>query len=271
MEQFPDGAHVRLRSRVHGGGGCLYLHADEDGVGVSLRGHRGSLSVAWRVHRVLHGGATRVLLYGAAYGRYLAVRPETAPPQGIRACHAVQCVYDAPEQDDVLWEAVEARGGDVLMRHHRYGLWYDNGDPSKAMRWVIEAIPPRPEPPALPAPSPSVGGFSGLLRRSTGPVWGRLRRIRYVRADDHGNFAQIGWGTYDFYGQSVYRLRGEVAIQLAEPFASIGMTLCVRAGLCGRLTPLVTDLPRSEEPMDVVVLTTGSPAAEALVYPDVDA
>jgi hypothetical protein len=55
----------------------------------------------------------------------------------------------------------------------------------------------------------------------------------------------------------VYRLR-------AEPFASIGMTLCARAGLCGRLTPLVTDLPRSEEPMDVVILTTGSPGDNLL-------
>ncbi|EER89273.1 uncharacterized protein LOC8076155 [Sorghum bicolor] len=270
MEKFPDGAHLRLRlrSRVHGGGGggggCLYLDADEDGVGVSLREHRASLSVAWRVHRVQHGGATRVLLHGAAYGRYLAVRPANAPPPGLRArraCRAVQCVYDAPEQDDVLWEAVDAGdddggSGDVLLRHHRYGLWYDNGEPSTTMRWVIEPIPPKPEPPALPAPSPSVGG---------------LRRIRYVRADDDGNFAQIGWGTFDFCGQSVYRLRGEVSIKLAEPFASIGMTLCVRAGLCGRLTLLVTDLPRSQEPMDVVVLTTGSPAAEALVYPDADA
>jgi hypothetical protein len=99
-----------------------------------------------------------VLLHGAAYGRYLAVRPESAPPPSLRArraCRAVQC--DAPEQDDVLWEAVEAGdddGGDVLMRHHRYGLWYDHGDPSAVMRWVIEAIPPRPEPPALPAPPP---------------------------------------------------------------------------------------------------------------------
>jgi hypothetical protein len=85
-----------------------------------------------------------------------------------------------------------------------------------------------------------------------------------VRADDDGNFAQIGWGTFDFCGQSVYRLRGEVSIKLAEPFASIGMTLCVRAGLCGRLTLLVTDLPRSQEPMDVVVLTTGSPGDNLL-------
>jgi hypothetical protein len=78
-----------------------------------------------------------------------------------------------------------------------------------------------------------------------------------VRADDDGTFAQIGWGTFDLCGQSVYRLR-------AEPFASIGMTLCARAGLCGRLTPLVTDLPRGEEPMDVVILTTGSPGDNLL-------
>ncbi|CAN6356072.1 unnamed protein product [Urochloa humidicola] len=79
MQQFPEGAHVRLRSRVHG----EYLHADEDGVWVSLRRRR-SVCAAWRVERVLLDGATCVLLHSAAYGRYLAapisVRRLNPPP-----------------------------------------------------------------------------------------------------------------------------------------------------------------------------------------------
>ena len=34
--------------------------------------------------------------------------------------------------------------------------------------------------------------------------------------------------------------------------------LCVRAGSQGRLTPLVIDLPADEQPMEIVVFTTGS-------------
>lgn len=51
MEQFHDRDHVRLRSRVHG----TYLHADEDGRGVSLQPTGASLTAVWTVH--LEGGS----------------------------------------------------------------------------------------------------------------------------------------------------------------------------------------------------------------------
>ena len=118
MEFFSDGVHVRLRSRATGG----YLHADEDGAGVSLRPRaRASLNAAWRVQRVARHGSAYVLLQGAAYGRYLALSPEKAPP-GHRA---VQSDYDAPGLDAIVWKAVTAGDGTddvVLVRHFSYRL-----------------------------------------------------------------------------------------------------------------------------------------------------
>uniref|UniRef100_A0A8I7B9J2 DUF569 domain-containing protein n=1 Tax=Hordeum vulgare subsp. vulgare TaxID=112509 RepID=A0A8I7B9J2_HORVV len=46
MEQFHHGQHVRLRSRELG----TYLHAEEDGRGVSLHHRRVSMNAAWAVH-----------------------------------------------------------------------------------------------------------------------------------------------------------------------------------------------------------------------------
>uniref|UniRef100_A0A804LSJ1 DUF569 domain-containing protein n=1 Tax=Zea mays TaxID=4577 RepID=A0A804LSJ1_MAIZE len=89
LQQFPERAYVRLRSEVHGG----YFHADEDGVGVSLRWRRHrSVHAVWQVQRILHDSTTYVLLHSATYGRYLAVSPTrrrrgtaaTASSRGIR-------------------------------------------------------------------------------------------------------------------------------------------------------------------------------------------
>jgi hypothetical protein len=168
MQQFPERAHVRLRSRVHGG----YLHADEDGAGVSLRWRRrGSLHAAWQVHRVLHDGTTCVLLHSAAYGRYLAVSPDPPPP-GHRGRHrVVQGEYGEQGVDPILWKPVGSghAGGYVLLRHVSYRLLRANGryrfwlagvsvddfdNQSMMMHWKVEAIPPRPAPPVLPPPTP---------------------------------------------------------------------------------------------------------------------
>jgi len=87
------------------------------------------------------------------------------------------------------------------------------------------------------------------------------RMIRYIRADNYGIFISTTWGTLQFDGRSLHYLIGELANQLNDSFNNI--TLCVRAGFLGRVTPLVVDLPLSEEPMDIVVLTTGSAGEES--------
>ncbi|CAL5046156.1 unnamed protein product [Urochloa decumbens] len=174
MELFPDGAHVRLRSRVHG----TYLHADSDGVGASTSPRRASLSAAWAAHRLVRGGAAYVLLRSAAYGRYLALWSPPAPRGQVGGGgRPILRAYDDPEQDDVLWVAVRAAGdededeGDdgVLLRHGRDGTSFvgvsGDSDDNRRSHWVVEAIPPRQRPPFLPAPVPLCvrGGSQGRL------------------------------------------------------------------------------------------------------------
>nr|CAB3467107.1 unnamed protein product [Digitaria exilis] len=154
MELFLDRAHLRLRSREED----TYLHADEDGWGVSGSPHRASLNTAWVVHLLRHVGATYVLLHGAAYGRYLALRyqpePQLAPPQMQPQGHhldyrTIQRVYDTPVQADVMWEVRPAGdgSGDVRLRHAMYHAFV-------MPLWIVEAIPARQLPPDLPQQVP---------------------------------------------------------------------------------------------------------------------
>ncbi|RLN13467.1 hypothetical protein C2845_PM09G03650 [Panicum miliaceum] len=218
MEFFGDGAHVRLRNRMHG----AYLHADEDGAHVSLSPRRASLNTAWRVHRA---------------------------------------AYDDPEQGDVLWEAVrvgDEAGDDVLMLHAsnrllraapwnpvlRPPVYVDMDNAGTMMHWVVDPIPLRKAPPVLPGPTELPRGV--VLRRT----------IIYMRANNEGKFDPLDRRTYAFSGRSLFHLTGDLANQLRENFRRI--TLCVRAGSQGRLTPLVIDLPADEQPMEIVVFTSGS-------------
>ena len=76
-----------------------------------------------------------------------------------------------------------------------------------------------------------------------------------MRAGDEENL--LGTETFSFLGRSVFNLTNEVATKVGVDMSTI--TLCVHAGFHGRLTPLVVDLPRSEDPLDIVVLPNSSP------------
>jgi hypothetical protein len=60
------------------------------------------------------------------------------------------------------------------------------------------------------------------------------------------------------------QLTGDLAIQLREQFHRI--TLCVRAGSHGRLTPLVIDPPSNQQAMEIIVLTTMSPGELCIIF-----
>ncbi|CAM0955098.1 unnamed protein product [Alopecurus aequalis] len=154
MDQFPDGHHLWLRSREHG----TYLHADEDGHGVSLSRRRASMNAAWAVHRN-HGDDQHVLLYSAAYGRYL-VATDASAPRGCRGFRVEQRNYDGElEQEAIRWQALTNGSGDyILLRnaaYGRYGYLRANGRhpgwneavvsvddfPSTVMQWVVVHIP----------------------------------------------------------------------------------------------------------------------------------
>ena len=83
------------------------------------------------------------------------------------------------------------------------------------------------------------------------------RSIRYGRATDQEGFNPLVWSTLWFVGQSVSLLRRDIANALGE-HDELNIRLCVRGGSEGRLTPLVIDLPRDEQTMEIVVFTTGS-------------
>ena len=121
MDLFPDGAFVQLRSRAN----RKYVHADGDWEGVSLRS-RGSapsleLEAVWQVEHWVHQGTTFLRLQGAAYGRYLSLSAEQAPP-GHRGLKAVQCDLDEPNMVNIyLWrwrvERVHPLQDYVRLRH----------------------------------------------------------------------------------------------------------------------------------------------------------
>jgi len=83
----------------------------------------------------------------------------------------------------------------------------------------------------------------------------RQRTIQYMQGNDEGNL--LGTKTFSFLGRSVFNLTKEVATQVRVDMFTI--TLCVHAGFHGRLTPLVVDLPHSEDPLDIVILPSSSP------------
>ncbi|KAM3207622.1 hypothetical protein ACQJBY_062711 [Aegilops geniculata] len=261
MEQFHDGHHVRLRSRQLG----TYLHADDNGIGVSLHHRRASMNAAWAVH--LHHDETweddYLLLYSAAYGRYLAAKDAPAPGGGRRV---VQRKYDHPEFEAMFWYAALSESGEEVCLHHFHGgslrantrypypRWnigvsvHDTGNVTTTMHWVVEHIPSREGMPPLPVP------FAAAM-------W-EWRLIHYVWPNvvDRGSF----W----FRGRSVYHLRDELATRLAIDASDLVMCFHTYAAW---LTPLLVDLTRNHQPIVIEVVIAGTPVHAALRYPDVDA
>ncbi|CAL5051209.1 unnamed protein product [Urochloa decumbens] len=141
MELFPDGAHVRLRSRVHG----YYLYAEEHEVEAAWSPDWASLNAAWAVHRVVRPGGIFFLLRSAAYGRYLRLTSRGDPSADLTLA---QRSYTTLRKHGVMWQAFysEDGTGDVVLRNRKYGRL--------RIRWIVEDIPPREDPPELPEVAP---------------------------------------------------------------------------------------------------------------------
>ncbi|NP_001145299.1 uncharacterized protein LOC100278603 [Zea mays] len=276
---LPDQAFVRLRNRTYG----MYLYAHEDGAAVVLKPHRACLQTVWQLHRILRAdrNLNYILFRSAAYGRYLTLSRETSPiypGHSHQVNHTFQGVYETPMQDDVLWviacadnlhavifhatyRVLRSSPSNMLLFGHAFvvGDIYHPVNYGTTIHWTVEEIPVRPEPPVIHLPTDCPFVTSGYLARG----------IIYMRADDHGNVNPRSRGCWLFYGNCLLQLRADLAKLLKEPADCI--TLCVRAGSQGRLTPLVIDLPSNDSDMEIIVLTTMSPAVLALRHPDVDA
>ncbi|KAK3131678.1 hypothetical protein QOZ80_6AG0509870 [Eleusine coracana subsp. coracana] len=276
LELFPDGEHVRLQSRDRRG---MYLHADEDAVGVSLSPVRASLSAVWQVLHVQRGGVTFVLLHNAAYGRYLKAT-EHAAPRGHLGKRVVQGDYDLFEEDAVAWRpvAVDNANGEILLEHVSSNSFLRaNG---KYCRWRT-AVSVDVENPSYHGKSASMlfyefiaarpGGFWNWIKFLffTAPVE-ETRNIRLMLAADDGSINQDDGGVFPFHGRSVSNLRSMLANRLSGGVED-DIKLCVLAGDMGRMIPLVIDLPWGKDIVYIVVVSTSAPIAAALRVPDVDA
>ena len=85
-----------------------------------------------------------------------------------------------------------------------------------------------------------------------------LPMIEYVLAETLECLDQLARRMLMLGGWLVFQLSLALANNLHED-DYLAITMCVRAGAQGRLIPLITDLPRNEVPVFIVVLTTGSP------------
>ncbi|KAF7106761.1 hypothetical protein CFC21_107475 [Triticum aestivum] len=267
MEQFHHGHHVRLRSRVHG----LYLHADEDGHGVSLRHRRDSTNVVWAVHVYdPYAEEGRVLLQSAAYGRYLAATATFAPAP--RSHRIIQRNHYHPGLVEIIWEVhrsgfeddVELRlrhagagAGYLCAANGRYLRWKTNGvsvdgidNASVMMHWVVEPIPAAAE-----------GSIPRLPRQTGLPLpgsltWTRLLRSRAIECEEvSADGTRISHGAFVFRGRSVFRLRKK----LVRLLGVANLVICFPTR-DGRLFPLLVDLlPTSGLLFHIVVVTPGTP------------
>ncbi|KAL6840786.1 hypothetical protein ACP4OV_029312 [Aristida adscensionis] len=287
MEVFEGAEFVLLRSVEHG----TYLHAAEDGRGVRLDARRASHHAAWAVERLQAaggGGGTRRVLLRGVYGRYLgAPDPWPALPCGRRA--ADQRDRDEAEPRGAMWRAVgTGAGAGVVLLHDAYGRYLrancrslpcragvavaGGGGLAPTMQWAVEAIPWTFVRPDLPIPRDPEWArmFDRVCRPLAGLrrwVWRAYqgREIRWVCGDDSGSFREEDWASIQHSGRSAILLRSELA-HVTQRFYRL--TLCIRAGRHGQPTPLAVDLPRSREPLDIVLLRAHSRAA-GLRYPDV--
>ncbi|EER89245.1 hypothetical protein BDA96_10G057100 [Sorghum bicolor] len=242
MEQFSDGAYVRLRSRVNG----QYLRADEGGVRVYFRPYCCALNAAWRVHRVLHRGTSLILLQNAAYGRYLGYHSDNPNSSPI----LVKSVYyNDIKQQDLHWEGRSHPGGDSeIFLVNGGGRPLINPEDNTWTPLVLEFIPSRSGlAPDLPVPSAEVGFFRRL--------------IIYMQGDELGNKDFTTARAMMFQGRSVSRLRAELADSVDER----RVAMCLWAGMHGRLIPLISDLPANNQTIEVILFVSWSQGGDLRV------
>lgn len=175
---FPDGAFVRLKCQIRGR--YRYLHAQEDGIRISLSCEMTSPQEVWAVHHLVRSDTTFLLLRGAAYGKYFAMRLDHTN-EGSRF---IQCNYDTHDQDNLLWRVTTLEGTDEIELNSIHG------DTRLNLLWNVEIIPTSPGPPVVvSSPTPSLitlpplhctdlGGAEFLKPKF--PICGALKHLRWM-------------------------------------------------------------------------------------------
>nr|CAB3493438.1 unnamed protein product [Digitaria exilis] len=271
---FEDGQYVRLRNRGRGG----YLFASESGRGVTVSLRRRMVNTAWAVQILSASVGRRVLLRGA-YGRYLAAtRMLVEGRSGLLGHHAMQCNFEHRDDHDIEWSVARGKKGSVVLLHvagvrsralranGRYQRWntgvtlepYGVNQVSSMMEWEVQVIPLRVErPPYQRRPLALIRwgeDFKEEVQVSFTYAWfGHNGRVEYQE-----------WMDMRFDGRSLTALGNEIARRLGNGAQFENMTLCVQAGNFGRATPLLTDLPLRDDPVNILVFMVNSPGENRL-------
>ncbi|KAM0873840.1 hypothetical protein ACQ4PT_037810 [Festuca glaucescens] len=272
MDVFEGVDFVRLRS------GRAYVHAAEDGRSVCLDRRRASHTAVWAVTpRFCPASGTLCVLLRGAYGRYLGA-PDAAAGGSLcpfsSPCRAAkQRDFDKPEIPAILWRAVATSRQGVFLLHDasgrylrtnprwllpcRAGVSVSSCDGlGRAIQWAVEPVP-RAGRPDLPIGRDSECGehFARIC-----PPLSRLcvrwfpleREIRWRRADGNGAFGEGNWAELRYTGRPTILLKTQL-VKLLPPNLYPRYTLCIRAGRYGQPTPLAVNLPRSREPLYIVL------------------
>ncbi|CAM0884480.1 unnamed protein product [Alopecurus aequalis] len=296
-----------VRLRLLRSGRPAYLHASEDGRSVRLDPRRESYNAVWAVTpRLYPDMEINCVLLRGAYGRYLGA-PDATACDSLRCLFPSPCCaakqrdgreYDRFEVPAILWRAVEktSHQGAFLLQDatERYlcansrcllpccsGLHVSAR--GTATHWAVERVPRAAARPDLPEPTQSLfarvcqcqplsclsddlqDDLKWLVTLACQPLSGLIcgREIRWVRAAADGTVNEYRWSSARYTGRLTIHLKTQLV-------NTIPVTLCVRAGRYGELSPLVVNLPRSRERLDIVFLDRNTVADDQLIYPDVN-
>ncbi|KAL6865464.1 hypothetical protein ACP4OV_016615 [Aristida adscensionis] len=126
--------------------------------------------------------------------------------------------------------------------------------------WTIEVVPVATDRPTLRAPRQQL-----MHGHSRPPRVDEVRRsLRYIVAEADGSFDPTGWTTLEVHTSNLHQVWH--ALQAATDQPAQDITICIRAGVHGELTPLVIDLPIGNDAIDLVILRRGTQDRD-LLYP----
>uniref|UniRef100_A0A0E0QER9 Uncharacterized protein n=1 Tax=Oryza rufipogon TaxID=4529 RepID=A0A0E0QER9_ORYRU len=228
MEVFQEVEFAALRIWKSGS----YLHADEDGRSVyvgSLPRDGGGDSrhcAVWAVEPPIDAAAPlpQYVRLRGAYGRYLGAPDSYGSPLPFLPVDAAQRDRDRVEMDAIIWQPVACSGSDVVGGRDARGVVLLRD------RSIL----------------------SGLVAACFPPL---LRVIEFVGEDDLDNIGEGEiWTLVETRGRSVRLLKEKIAKLVGYD----DFTMCVSAGRHGQFTPLLIDLRRSRETLNIVLLRTNS-------------
>ncbi|KAL6865415.1 hypothetical protein ACP4OV_016566 [Aristida adscensionis] len=277
MEVLNGVFFVRLRSVGRG----KYLAADVDGRGVCLTGQRGTHNTVWAVQRATAPDGAPCVILRSCYGRYLMPTGRRAsllvPSRGVTTQQSALGYHPPPPA--FLWRPARRRGSYVLrnytgcvlrangryLRSWRKIVTAAHDSESNMVMWDIQRVPVRANRPNIVDPAPQ------LTHKHRAPPTEQevTRQVRCIHAQPNGNFDHNQWLTLVLSSNDLTRLKIILASCMGHHVGDI--SICIKAGIHGRLSPLLIDLPIGNDLIDLVILSHNTPMETGLRFPDVEA